>query len=138
MRVNAFKKVNDHVVVLDSGALMIAFQLQGAAFETADPRDLNDWHIKLNQAWRNLADDRLAIWHHIVRREVEPDKVTGFRSDFARDLNQAYEGRIGGRRRRQHRRRQRYWRRRPSSRFRPYEHGRLEPRPGGKSSKLAE
>ena len=24
-----------------------------------------------NQAWRNLADDRLAVWHHVVRRPVE-------------------------------------------------------------------
>ena len=54
------RHASDHIVTLDSGALMIAFQLQGAAFETADPRDLNDWHVKLNQTWRNLADDRLA------------------------------------------------------------------------------
>ena len=66
------RHVNDHVVALDSGALMLVFQIDGASFETADARDLNDWHIKLNQAWRNLADDRLAIWHHIVRREVAP------------------------------------------------------------------
>ncbi|WP_419756337.1 hypothetical protein [Brevundimonas sp.] len=92
------RHASDHIVTLDSGALMIAFQLQGAAFETADPRDLNDWHVKLNQTWRNLADDRLAIWHHIVRREVLPEVMGGFRSDFARDLSQAYEARLGGRR----------------------------------------
>jgi type IV secretion system protein VirB4 len=92
------RHASDHVVVLDSGALMIAFQLQGAAFETADPRDLNDWHTKLNQAWRNLADDRLAVWHHIVRREVSPAASGGFRSVFARELSEGYESRIGGRR----------------------------------------
>ena len=32
------RHASDHIVTLDSGALMIAFQLQGAAFETADPR----------------------------------------------------------------------------------------------------
>ncbi|EKY29715.1 type IV secretion/conjugal transfer ATPase, VirB4 family [Brevundimonas diminuta 470-4] len=92
------RHASDHIVTLDSGALMIAFELQGAAFETADPRDLNDWHVKLNQTWRNLADDRLAVWHHIVRREVQPEVMGGFRSDFARDLSQAYEARLGGRR----------------------------------------
>jgi type IV secretion system protein VirB4 len=92
------RHASDHIVTLDSGALMVAFQLQGAAFETADPRDLNDWHVKLNQTWRNLADDRLAVWHHIVRREVQPEVMGGFRSDFARDLSQAYEARLGGRR----------------------------------------
>ena len=51
------RHVNDHIVALDSGALMMVFQVAGASFETADVRDLNDWHVKLNQAWRNLADE---------------------------------------------------------------------------------
>jgi type IV secretion system protein VirB4 len=89
------RHASDDIVVLDSGALMMCFQLQGAAFETADPRDLNDWHIKLNQAWRNLADDRLAVWHHIVRRDVEPAAAGGFRSAFAEELTAAYEARLG-------------------------------------------
>ena len=77
------RHVNDQVVALDSGALMMVFQVSGASFETADARDLNDWHVKLNQAWRNLADDRLAIWHHIVRREVPPSPPGGHASAFA-------------------------------------------------------
>ena len=92
------RHVDDQVVALDSGALMLSFQLAGAAFETADARDLNDWHVKLNQTWRNLADDRLAVWHHIVRREVAAEPATGFRSAFAGDLNAAYETRLAGRR----------------------------------------
>ena len=92
------RHVDDHVVALDGGALMLVFQLAGVAFETADVRDLNDRHVKLNQAWRNLADDRLAIWHHVVRREVAAEPATGFRSAFARDLNAAYEARLAGRR----------------------------------------
>lgn len=92
------RHVNDHVVALDSGALMLVFQIDGASFETADARDLNDWHVKLNQAWRNLADDRLAIWHHIVRREVAPATSEGYRSDFAAGLAADYETRMAGRR----------------------------------------
>ncbi|MBJ7483481.1 VirB4 family type IV secretion/conjugal transfer ATPase [Brevundimonas sp.] len=92
------RHASDDLVVLDSGALMMAFQIQGAAFETADLRDLNDWHVKLNQAWRNLADDRLAVWHHIVRREVIPATASGFRSAFATTLTAAYEARLSGRR----------------------------------------
>jgi type IV secretion system protein VirB4 len=38
------RHVTDEVVVLDSGAIMLTFELQGRAFETADVRDLNDWH----------------------------------------------------------------------------------------------
>lgn len=92
------RHVSDAVVALDSGALMIVFQIDGAAFETADARDLNDWHVKLNQAWRNLADERLAIWHHVIRREVDLAPSHGFRSAFAAELGAAYDARVSARR----------------------------------------
>lgn len=84
----------DRIVALDTGALMLSFRLEGASFETADVQDLNDWHAKLNGAWRNLASDRLAIWHHIVRREVDHYPSGTFRSAFARDLDEAYRARV--------------------------------------------
>lgn len=92
------RHVSDAIVALDSGALMMTFQLDGAAFETADTRDLNDWHVKLNQAWRNLADDRLAIWHHVVRHTVEPPVSSGYRSAFAAELGAAYDQQVSARR----------------------------------------
>lgn len=91
------RHLSDSVVALDNGALMMVFQVDGAAFETADARDLNDWHVKLNQTWRNLADDRLAVWHHVVRREAEVPPTSGFRSAFATELGAAYDARITSR-----------------------------------------
>ena len=81
------RHVTDEVVVLDSGAIMLTFELQGRAFETADVRDLNDWHAKLNGMLRNLHDDRLSIWTHLVRARVEQYPGGNFRSRFARDLD---------------------------------------------------
>lgn len=92
------RHVSDAVIALDTGALMMGFQLDGAAFETADLRDLNDRHVKLNQAWRNLADERLAVWHHVVRHTIEPPPTEGFRSAFAAELGAAYDARVRGRR----------------------------------------
>jgi len=92
------RHVTERVVALDNGALMVCFELGGVSFETADIRDLNDWHTKLNQTWRNLADDRLAVWHHLVRRPAIPKAVEGFRSDFARELNAEYHARLSSRR----------------------------------------
>lgn len=88
------RHVSDHVVALDNGALMMVFQIDGTSFETADACDLNDWHVKLNQAWRNLADDRLAIWHHVVRREASLEPSKGYRSGFAAELGAAYDARV--------------------------------------------
>ena len=74
---------SEHVVRLDSGALITAFALAGIGHETADTRRLNDLHEKLNAAWRNLARPDLAVWHHVVRRPIELPPRTGFRTAFA-------------------------------------------------------
>ena len=86
------------IIALDTGAMMISFRLEGASFETADIRDLNDWHAKLNGAWRNLASDHLAVWHHLVRRADDRYPAGRFRSAFATELDQAYRARIGAER----------------------------------------
>jgi type IV secretion system protein VirB4 len=89
------RHLTDRIIALDTGALMMSFRLEGASFETADVRDLNDWHAKLNGAWRNLASDRLAVWHHLIRRRDDFYPAGAFRSAFARDLDAAYRARIG-------------------------------------------
>jgi type IV secretion system protein VirB4 len=89
------RHVSETVVALDTGALMLCLQLDGASFETAAIADLNDWHSKLNSAWRNLADDRLAIWHHLIRREHTGYPEGQFRSAFAADLDAQYRTRLG-------------------------------------------
>ncbi|MBG7614673.1 VirB4 family type IV secretion/conjugal transfer ATPase [Brevundimonas sp. BAL450] len=92
------RHVSHEIVALDTGALMLSLKLDGVSFETADARDLNDWHVKLNQAWRNLADDRLAVWHHVVRRPIQLAPTTGHISAFARELSADYDARLAARR----------------------------------------
>jgi len=88
------RHLTEQVIALDTQALMMSFRLDGASSETADVRDLNDWHAKLNSAWRNLADDRLAVWHHLVRREHHGYPDGQFRSPFAADLDRRYRDRL--------------------------------------------
>lgn len=88
------RHINETMVILDSGDIMLTFELQGRAFETADVRDLNDWHTKLNGMFRNLFDERLSIWTHLIRQRVEQYPSGKFKSKFAADLNQAYFERI--------------------------------------------
>ena len=88
------RHLNERVIALDSGALMMSFRLDGASFETADMRDLNDWHARLNGAWRNLASDRLAVWHHLIRRSGGTYPQGTFQSAFARELDGAYRDRV--------------------------------------------
>lgn len=88
------RHVTPDIVALDTQALMMSFQLDGASFETADVRDLNDWHAKLNGAWRNLADDHLAVWHHLVRVVHHGYPQGEFRSAFSADLDDRYRARL--------------------------------------------
>ena len=88
------RHVNEEMVALDSGDIMLTFELQGRAFETADVCDLNDWHTKLNGMLRNLHDERLSIWTHLVRMRVDQYPGGAFKSGFAADLDRAYFGRI--------------------------------------------
>ena len=87
------RHVSSEVVALDSQALMMSWRLDGASFETADASDLNDGCRRLNAAWRNLADDRLAVWHHLVRRPTDTYPEGRFRSEFARRLDDDYRAR---------------------------------------------
>src|SRR3546814_6256657 len=41
------RHVNEHVVALDNGDLMLMLELYGRPFETSDVRALNDWHTRL-------------------------------------------------------------------------------------------
>lgn len=88
------RHATEHVVTLATRALITSVRLEGVSFETADPADLNDLHAKLNLTLRNIADDRLALWTHIVRRRSHEYPPGTFRSDFARDLDAAYRERL--------------------------------------------
>ncbi len=88
------RHINEEMVALDSGDIMLTFELQGRAFETSDVRDLNDWHTKLNGLLRNLHDERLSVWTHLIRMRVDQYPGGAFQSGFAADLDRAYFGRI--------------------------------------------
>lgn len=92
------RHVTDQVIALDTQALMLCFQLDGASFETADIAELNDWHRRLNHAWRNIGGDQLALWHHLVRREHYGYPEGQFRSTFAATLDSRYRARLGAQR----------------------------------------
>ena len=88
------RHINDQMVALDSGDIMLTFELTGRAFETSDVRDLNDWHTKINGLLRNLHDERLSIWTHLIRMRVDQYPGGAFKSGFAADLDLSYFGRI--------------------------------------------
>lgn len=89
------RHVTDEILGLENQSLMVCFQLAGASFETADLEELNDEIGQLNNVWRNLADERLGLWHHIVRHPYVPPPFQPVESDFAQALDEGYCARLG-------------------------------------------
>ena len=88
------RHVNEHVISLSTRALITTIRLSGISFETADAADLNDLHTKLNLTLRNIADERLALWTHVICRRASDYPDGAFCADFARELDEAYRARL--------------------------------------------
>lgn len=90
------RHVDERVIALDSRALMVVIALEGVSFETADTLDLNALHRDLNTLYRNIADERLALWTHVVRRRDNEYPDGEFSNAFSRTLNDKYRSRMIG------------------------------------------
>ena len=81
------RHVTGTVISLSTRALITVIRIDGTSFETAEAADLNDLHAKLNLTLRNIADDRLALWSHLVRRQTSDYPSGTFRSTFSAALD---------------------------------------------------
>lgn len=86
-------------LLLDDGGLLGMFRLDGVAWETADPDEVNGHHARLNTLLRNVASDRLVLSVHVVRTFADAGEYPEgrFRSGFAAALDAAYRERLLGR-----------------------------------------
>jgi len=75
---------------------MVMIALEGVSFETADALDLNAFHRDLNTLYRNIADERLALWTHLIRRRDGDFPVGTFATAFSAALNDKYRERMVG------------------------------------------
>ena len=88
------RHVDETTVALDSRALITMIALDGVSFETADVLDLNALHRSLNTLYRNIADERLALWTHVVRRRDNAYPEGQFANRFSDGLNAKYRERM--------------------------------------------
>lgn len=90
------RHIDERVIALDSRALTVVIALEGVSFETADTLDLNALHRDLNTLYRNIADERLALWTHVIRRRDNEYPDGEFANAFLRTLNDKYRKRMIG------------------------------------------
>lgn len=86
------------VVLTSGGDYVCVLKLAGAAFECASNAELNIRHDRLNRIMLSLADPRLTIWQHIVRRDEGAYPDGDYPPGYARELNERYAARIGNER----------------------------------------
>ncbi len=88
------RHVDDVTIALESRALMVVISLEGVSFETADVLDLNALHRDLNTLHRNIADERLALWTHLIRRRDNSYPDGTFTAPFSATINEKYRERM--------------------------------------------
>ena len=78
-----------------SGDCVCVLRLAGAAFECADNAVINNRHERLNRIVMSLADPRVTVWQHIVRREDNQYPAGDFPPGYARELDERYRAQVG-------------------------------------------
>jgi type IV secretion system protein VirB4 len=84
--------VDRHTLLLQSGALLAMAHVEGQPFELADHGARNARLRLLNTVYRNLADDNVTIYTHLIRHaDIVPESLRKFRSRFGSALAKSYE-----------------------------------------------
>ncbi len=86
--------VTENTIKLESGDFLQIIKLQGAAHESADVEDVNNWHNQLNGMMRNIASPHIALWSHVVRRECSEYPGGKFQPGFCHDFNEKYRAQM--------------------------------------------
>ncbi|MBC7490833.1 MAG: VirB4 family type IV secretion/conjugal transfer ATPase, partial [Novosphingobium sp.] len=89
--------VNDRVVELRDGNLMLVIRLGGLLFETADSAELNYRKGLRDAMLRAIGSSRFAIYHHVLRMRVEPLGGGTFPDAFSAALDETWRRRMASR-----------------------------------------
>jgi type IV secretion system protein VirB4 len=89
------RHIDDATIETRDGRLLQVLHLKGFPFETADTEELNYRKTVRETMLRGVANSRFALYHHIVRREAQPNIAGEVPGDgFAHDLDSAWRARL--------------------------------------------
>jgi type IV secretion system protein VirB4 len=84
--------IGPQTILLENGALLAMAHVQGTPFELAENTARNARLRLLNTLYRNLADDNVTIYTHLIRHpDLAEEAPRQFRSQFAAALDAAYQ-----------------------------------------------
>jgi type IV secretion system protein VirB4 len=92
------RHVDDHTIETRDGLLLQVIQMRGLLFETADTEELN-YRKRLRDAMlQAIGSSRYALYHHIVRRQIDVDLSDDHPDPFSRRLDEVWRRRLDGKR----------------------------------------
>jgi type IV secretion system protein VirB4 len=91
------RALDDATIALRDGRMMQVIRLTGFPFETADSEELNYRKTLRDTMLRGIADARFALYHHVVRREVQPVFEGTFADPFSQSLDAAWRTKLSSR-----------------------------------------
>ncbi len=88
--------IDESTVLLRDGSVMTAIQVPGLLFETEDSDALNAHAATREVMLRSTLDARFALYHHVIRRQVEVDLEAQFADPLSRHIDQRWKERLAG------------------------------------------
>lgn len=82
------------IIDTTAGEHLCVLRLVGAAFECADDAVIGNRHNRLNRIVMSIADPRVTVWQHIVKREEEAYPEGDFPPGYAREFNERYKEQV--------------------------------------------
>lgn len=92
------RHVDEHTLETRDGLLMQVMHMRGLLFETADTDEINYRKRLRDATLQAIGTSRFALYHHVVRRRAEVTLGGTFPDDFSRNLDRAWQARLGSRR----------------------------------------
>ena len=92
------RHLDDATIETRDGRLLQFIHLTGFPFETADTEELNYRKSVRETMLRGVANSRFGLYHHVIRREADPELTGTFADPFSRDLDERWRERLSARR----------------------------------------
>lgn len=91
-------QIDDHTILLRDGRLMQVIALDGLLFETADTVELNYRKALRDTMLQAIGSSRFALYHHVIRRRVEPELAGSFPDPFSAEIDRVWRRRLSAKR----------------------------------------
>ncbi len=87
-------RLDENVLLLRDGSIMLSLLVPGLAFETADSIELNAQAATRELLLRSALDSRFVLYHHVIRRRVHAELDGAFDDPLAAHIDERWRERL--------------------------------------------